>query len=748
MSRTPKPDGCTGCPLRNIGVGFVSLTPPAQYDGIRLLVQGEAPGKDEVDESSAFVGKAGHWIRKNILHTAGVLEPQVLFDNTLRCLPPLNKKGEHYPIGEDREQAETFCRAYDRWHLVPRHIPLLLVGSKPLEQRLGIGGISDYHGHITYHEGRLTGTTFHPAAVMRQPNLLPVAVREVGNLLEAAANPRVLERPQVVKHVLPYREGAEAVCDLEWNGSTVTAVGLSYEPAQAFSTFNAEEGLEVVRQHILNGTRIIGHNFISADLPKIGVLPQSWGPQHIVDTMIVAHLIHAHLAELGMLGLGDLTRFYFPTTDWKQQKEDLLHYNGLDSAYNMKLWQQLKLDLDATEQWHLVEKQQTLAYMSSQMHERGVKIDVPALTEFYQSRAAEKAAQKATFDFNPNSPKQIKEWLYEAHGIRVGSTDIDTLEKLAGRHPDIDRLIEYRQDTKSLSTWFPIETDKKGNLVGIEEFTYPEFKVTGTAVARFSCANPNFQNLPPRLRRFIIPRDPSLELVSFDGSQIENRTVAWIAGEDKMMEAFNSGMDFHQANAANIYNKRFEDVTGEERQFGKTVTHATNYLETPYNLAERLYGNRKHESLSRAKALQQGYFSAYPKIQAWHKSVTAQLDRGDIMLSNPFGRKRFIYAQSSHERAKRGCHFLGCSTAADIINAGAVRVWRALGLLPILIVHDELVYELPKGEAGAKLRWQIKEILEEPIAEMNGLVIPMGCKLGPNYLEMEKVKMERKVLAV
>lgn len=751
--RTPKPAGCSECPLCKTGVGF--FRPDLSHldqSKLKLVVRGEALGKDEADESSAFVGRAGWWIRHNIFGNCGLHDGEVLYDNTLRCFPPLVKtktghiKNEHYPVGETRATAEEICRQYDQFDQVRLDVPLLLVGSKSLHSYTGLEGISEYHGHIANVKGRLVGCTFHPSAVMRQPNYLPIAIRETSNLLSAARQPHLLDRPRVHKGYLPYREGRPCLVDLEWNPQTekLSVVGIAYDGQDAYSTYDVETGLEVVRQHIKNGTLVIGHNFIKADLPKIGVDPLSYGPKHIIDTMDVAHLIHAHLAELQLLDLGSLTRFYFPTTDWKHEKSDLLLYNGYDCAYNFRLYEALQRDLSITGQRHLVEKQQRLARLTYEMHERGVHIDVEGLTEFHLKRKEQQKEIKANLPINPQSPKQIVEFAKGKH-IYISDAQKTTLDKVYGRDPEFDRVIEFRQDTKSLKTWFPIHESKKGLLEGIDDTVYPQFHETGTAVARFSCSDPNFQNIPPNLRRFIVPRDPDLELNAFDGSQIENRCCGWLSHCTPMLEAFARGEDFHRLNAANIQSKLQrrivtpEEITKQQRQQGKTVTHATSYCETPYNLARRLFGNTSRDSLRDAADLHGAFFAAYPEMASWQKAVGDQLERGDIRLVNPFGRVRFIYAQDYHERQKRGCHFLGCSTAADIVNARALMVYDELHseigdlALPILIVHDELVYELPKGEWGARLRARIKEILDSPIPEMNGFVIPFSQAVGMNY---------------
>jgi len=208
-----------------------------------------------------------------------------------------------------------------------------------------------------------------------------------------------------------------------------------------------------------------------------------------------------------------------------------------------------------------------------------------------------------------------------------------------------------------------------------------------------------------------------------------------------MLADFKAGTDTHKVVASRIFNKRVDEIGKEERQVGKTVVHASNYLEGEYNLARRLYGDVKHESIRKARTAQQAYFKAYSSTKNWQENVTKQLDSGNIMLSNAFGRKRFIYGSDSHERAKRGCHFLGCSTGADIVNSAALRIWDATGLLPMLIVHDSHVYSLPRGDAGLKLERMIDDIQHQPVAELNGEVeILWEASRGPSYKDLTEIE--------
>jgi len=191
-----KPEGCKECALFKLGAGF--CTHSTLVDNPRLLIQGEAPGKNEVIEGVPFVGKSGNWLRR-LLESCGLNEGEVVFDNTIRCL--YTKGKAKYPTGKVRQQAEQTCRQYDIWE---RYVgcPILLVGGKALRTWLDDDKISKWHGHIEVIRGRLVGCTYHPAAVLRNPNLIPLFVQETRNLLNAARNPALIKHPRVNKGYL------------------------------------------------------------------------------------------------------------------------------------------------------------------------------------------------------------------------------------------------------------------------------------------------------------------------------------------------------------------------------------------------------------------------------------------------------------------------------------------------------------------------------------------------------------------
>jgi DNA polymerase I-like protein with 3'-5' exonuclease and polymerase domains len=578
--------------------------------------------------------------------------------------------------------------------------------------------ISEYHGHIHKSNGRLFSHTFGLLEIFKQPNFIPLVIGEIGNLISASLNEQVLERPPVLIPASPVELPESAVIDLEWDSKNrVTEVGFS-DGVTTTSTPNAEHGLNQIGEMFRQGRLVIGHNIISADLEHIPVKPADFKADKIFDTRIAAHIVHPEWAGQGLYDLGSLVRYYFPTEDWKHDQYDNLYYNALDCAYTHRLYRALHKELLDTEQLHLLSTEQRLHAITIQMRRKGVKVDLPELRLAVDKKSTEKEALRKDLPVNPNSPTQVKKWLKEDHKIFVKDIQAETLGKLRGRHPDIDKMIDFRVDSKNISTWFDYNA----------EYAFPKFDVCGTNVARLSSSNPNFQNIPDGLRRFIIPRDRSFELLSVDASQGENRWVAYYAQDTEMLAGFDSGGDNHQRIADNISRVVGYEVT---RDFGKTVVHASNYGETFRHLALRLFGNQLGSSIQKAKALQDGYFSAYPKTRAWQQKVQSLLDSGDITLRSAFNRRRPIFAMDSHERMKRGLHFFGCSSCADMVHLKVLEIYDEFGLVPLLIVHDEAVYEIEKGDD--KLCRDVEEMLALPVIQQGGRKGAWGMKRGLNY---------------
>ncbi len=381
----------------------------------------------------------------------------------------------------------------------------------------------------------------------------------------------------------------------------------------------------------------------------------------------------------------------------------------------------------------------------------GVLIDAPTLAA--QSHALgqrivqlETAAYEiAGQPFNLASPKQLGEIFFDKLGMPVvkktatgaRSTDEEVLEKLAEDYPLPAKLLEHRSLSKLKGTY----TDKLAQLAlprtGRVHTHYAQaVAVTG----RLSSNDPNLQNIPIRTaegRRvreaFVAP--PGSVIASADYSQIELRIMAHISGDHALLHAFHAGLDVHRATAAEVFGVAVDQVTSEQRRYAKVINFGLIYGMSSFGLAKNLGIETKA-----AAAYIDRYFQRYPGVKQYMDETKAQAKaRGYV--ETVFGRRLYLPEINSPngprragaERAAINAPMQG--TAADLIKLAMVAVQKELdahkpGVLMIMQVHDELVFELPEQDADW-LRVEIPRLM----AGVADLKVPLLAEvgMGPNW---------------
>ena len=176
-------------------------------------------------------------------------------------------------------------------------------------------------------------------------------------------------------------------------------------------------------------------------------------------------------------------------------------------------------------------------------------------------------------EFNINSTKQLGHVLFDKLGLPVVSktktgysTNIEVLNKLADKHPIIEKLIDYRQLTKLKSTY----ADGLIKVISPDGRIRTSFNMTATATGRLSSTEPNLQNIPVRtelggeLRKMFVASGDWL-LIDADYSQIELRLLAHISSDPVMKSAFEAGEDIHRVTASQVFGVNPREVTPLQR---------------------------------------------------------------------------------------------------------------------------------------------------------------------------------------
>lgn len=387
----------------------------------------------------------------------------------------------------------------------------------------------------------------------------------------------------------------------------------------------------------------------------------------------------------------------------------------------------------------------------ARMEQAGFLVDRKALYDFGESLTSsiEQLQQSiwalAGEPFNIQSPKQLGSVLFERLMLPAGkktktgwSTNAAVLDKLRGKHPIIEQILDYRTLTKLKSTY----ADGLLKEISADGRIHTNFQMTVTATGRLSSTEPNLQNIPVRrelgaqIRKMFVA-SPGKVLVDADYSQIELRLLAHIANDETMIAAFRSGEDIHAVTASQVFGVPLDEVTPLQRSHAKAVNFGIVYGISAFSLAQDIGVFQ-----SEAKAYMDSYFAKYHGVRTYMTRVVEQA-KADGYVTTLFGRRRDLpelkssnfNLRSFGERVALNMPIQG--TAADIIKAAMVRVdarMRAEHLQARLLlqVHDELIVECPTEEAET-----VRGILIEEMEHVVDYRVPLlvDAKIGASWAE-------------
>ena len=324
---------------------------------------------------------------------------------------------------------------------------------------------------------------------------------------------------------------------------------------------------------------------------------------------------------------------------------------------------------------------------------------------------------------NLASPKQVSEVLYDKLKLPVKrrsrktnkpSTDKIALKALSGRHPIVQKMINWRQLAKLCGTY--LEKYEKNYSYALDGRTHPHHMQCGVPAGRFAVSDPPYQQSPKKYHyelatgetfdfkfRNAIVAPPGYYGIGYDYSQMEVRVLAGEAGEMQLIEAFANGEDIHVKTASLMLGIPREDVDEDQRAIGKTLGLALGYQMGVDGLADRL-----GISLGEAQDLFDQYFAAYPRIKTYLEQSVAQAMRQGF-IHTKFGRRVPIWDYMAPERWKRreAERLAGNAPiqggAADYMKLAMIRADQALrkagliqrGVRLVMNIHDALEWYVP-----------------------------------------------------
>jgi DNA polymerase-1 len=329
------------------------------------------------------------------------------------------------------------------------------------------------------------------------------------------------------------------------------------------------------------------------------------------------------------------------------------------------------------------------------------------LAEELQEVLAEESSQGSLFggpqrdDINLDSHQQLTQAL-ERLGIPVpDSTRNWKLQPLAAEYPVIATLLEYRTVQKALTSYGQNMIDLINPSTGR---LHADFRQIGAPTGRFSCTNPNIQQVPhaTEYRRCFSGHPSGRKLVIADYSQIELRILAEFSGDRSFIEAFNSGADLHRVTAAEVFNVAVDQVSREQRDFAKRLNFGV-----VYGIGAQRFSIMTGLSVPEAENVLRKYFSTYRGLDTYLREA-ANRAVNERQARTASGRLvRFRYDENDRQQIsmtqRNGKNTPIQGTSADILK-------RALRLLKeelrdtsariVNIIHDEIVVEADADQAS------------------------------------------------
>lgn len=203
-------------------------------------------------------------------------------------------------------------------------------------------------------------------------------------------------------------------------------------------------------------------------------------------------------------------------------------------------------------------------------------------------------------------------------------TDEEFKALLEHDNEDVQALVSARLGTKST-----IEETRTERFIGIAErgaLPVP-LRYYAAHTGRWGGDDKlNLQNLPRNspLKSAIIAPDGYM-MIDSDSSQIEARTLAWLAGQNDLVQAFEDGKDVYRIMASAIYGKPEADITKDERFVGKTTILGAGYGMGAVKFKAQLKNFGVDMELDEAKRVIDTYRQTYPMIPELWKSAAAVL---------------------------------------------------------------------------------------------------------------------------
>lgn len=733
-----------------------------------MLVVGEAPGAVETRTGIPFTGPSGQLLDR-VLHHHGFDREEIRFTNVAACHPPYRPgKGSVEPPKE----VIAACKPRLAKELESRETIVLLgntAAKNVLDTTSGILALRV--GPPRRIRDATVVATIHPAACLRQGDLFPNLVKDIGKLKNIDVwvgfePPKIAifeeeqEALDVIQQLGTFAEltvdievDVAAVKDLNTPGGKLLCIGISYASNKAVvigeKALQSERVRRSLRQ-LLQSKRLTCHNgkFDIAKLVEYGLLLDTTPLDF--DTMLASYVFDE---RPGYHGLKQLSSETLGAPDYEDEikpfiekgggygmipRPILYKYCAWDTAFTFLLKEHFERRFDEDPELRAVHDRLVMYSRELIYVEReGVAFDLGYNEQLYhqfdeQLRPLEARMRELGLG-NPRSPQQVKAWLLD-HKYSATDTTADTLQHLFERNPNeelLRLLLEHRLGAKSFSTYVKGLRKRVHN-----DRVYSTFLLHGTVTGRLASRNPNLQNITrgALLRKQFIP-SPGNVFIQADYGQIELRVAALEAQDPFLIGVFNDpSRDIFDEIGTTIYGSLELAKDKERRARTKAYVYGMNYGREAQSIADEL-----RIPVSEAEKGMQAFFGMVPGVVAWRDQIKEELRSS--ALRTRFHRRRRFWLITKDNRAnatREGWAFIPQSTANDVTLTALCRA-RQAGMHVRIPVHDSIMVECA-DEKGLidDVRRELSRIMVDTASDLLGDTVPFiaDTEVGYNWGEL------------
>nr|DAR03245.1 MAG TPA: DNA POLYMERASE [Caudoviricetes sp.] len=467
---------------------------------------------------------------------------------------------------------------------------------------------------------------------------------------------------------------------------------------------------------------------------------------HHEDTLLM-HFVLDNLA--GEHGLKPLARRWLRAEDWDSDaksylkggayfenipREKLYEYNLADVVWTFKLYEYFLPMLKNSGKYDYYRYRMQVTKVLNDVQMNGVAVSLDALDELeekYKRQCDENLVvlrQHAGEDFNPQSPKQIKDY-FKSKGVSSPSFDSDHLKKLRREGEEtefIDALLAYRYAAKVIGSFIANVRRK----VGEDGRIHPYYLPHGAKTGRLSAKGPAIQTMgrDSGIKRALVAA-PGCKIISCDYSQAELRTVAELADDKAMIAAFQPGApDFFDDLMTKIWPEEFPTIEAYEafkHEHPKTAKNKRALVKScvyglNYNRGVPAIATALEQPLEAAQHVVDQYLGSYPGLRDWQARVKHSVGRKeeDRERKTKFGltfNPLFVSDGNYNSTQNEALAFVPQSTANDICLHAAIEVNKQVGQYGAKIVglvHDAIYIECPEehvSECGAMMEREMSK---------------------------------------